>query len=363
MSTESTPSTFTPEAFERELQLDSASPLASLRIGPAQATALLEQVLRWREMPPVLETGHPGLTNDTRGLAGLVILGAPPGTGKSTLCSYWAAQALKAGRSVLYLACEESRVAVFERVVKALGPWGMEHLLKPPGLSFYLTDVKAEFGLDDPAGFAALCARLPLGSRGEGAVVLVDSLHVASTVLPTGDTISRVSRIVDALRAGANVPTVASLLATAHVSRESIKESRPAMQALRDSSTIEHAADQILIGLSLLRQGNRPVTPADLLTHKPKSPGRSAADPIERLRLQLAQLPPIPSYYPEALRNHYDADYAVLRLWLKKNRFFGPKNHHYDFLVSGLRCHLLPLESELLAGSKAFYFGEKPLDE
>lgn len=346
----------------RDLGLDDAAvrppeALEKLRVTPELAAALLNEALHWREMPAAVETGHDLLTEETRGLAGLVVIGAPPGTGKSTLCSCWAASALKAGRAVLYLACEEPRVAVFERVAKALAASRYDSLMRGE-LPFYLTDVKTQFGLDDPEGFAALCANLP-APEGKGAVVIVDSLHVASTVFPSGDATTRVSRIMDALRAGANVREVDSLIATAHVNREAIKGARPSMQALRDSSTIEHAADQILIAFPALREGNKPVTPKEL-QQAAKATSNSGA---EILRKALESLPPVPAYYPDGVKAQSPNDYFAVRLWLKKNRFFGSRSGEYDFLISGVRCHVAPVPAGLIGGRGQFYFGEKALEE
>jgi archaellum biogenesis ATPase FlaH len=351
---------YTGEDLLHDLGLDVVRPpetLEKLRVTPELAAALLNEALHWREMPAVVDTGHHLLTEETRGLAGLVVIGAPPGTGKSTLCSCWAADALKAGRAVLYLACEEPRVAVFERVAKALSASRFDDLMRGE-LSFYLTDVKTQFGLDDPEGFAALCANLPM-QEGKGAVVVVDSLHVASTVFPTGDATTRVSRIMDALRAGANVRQVDALIATAHVNREAIKGARPSMQALRDSSTIEHAADQILIAFPALREGNKPVTPRELLQAARTSSGSGT----DSLRKALDALPPVPPYYPDSVRAQSPGDYFAVRLWLKKNRFFGSRSGEYDFLLSGVRCHVLPVPAGLIGGRGPFYFGEKALDE
>ena len=223
--------------------------------------ANIEELSKLKGRVSGVPTGFTALDNMLTGLHGgeLVILGARPSMGKTSLAMNIAAHAaLTAGKSVavfslempreqiaLRVLCSEARVDMqkvrqgtlsgddWMRLAKALGPIA--------GSSMYLDDTA---GIT-PSQLRSRCRRLMMDHGLD--LIVVDYLglmHADGKAENRQLEVSEISRQLKAIALELKVP----LLACAQLSRASTArvDKRPALQDLRDSGSIEQDADVVM---------------------------------------------------------------------------------------------------------------------
>lgn len=219
------------------------------------------------------------LTGGFRG-SKLIIVGARPSVGKSALLSFFAVNALKDGRRVLYISREMAEREIVGRMISTLSGVSQG---KMEGRTLSDGDYEAifksqmllranDFWISTKAGTPAAIRRAALRMKAAGGIdlVLVDYLQLLQTdakVSNRAEAVGEISRALKLLAMELGIPVIAA----AQVNRASTQgeDREPKLSELRESGSIEQDADIVfLLHASLNDQDQRGLRSVELIVAK-----------------------------------------------------------------------------------------------
>ena len=248
--------------------IDIENPLPEGQRAPALLGGFLEEM---RTKLDPISTTVKGVDSATGGLAGLVVIGGGPGTGKTALAIQAAQNYAKESGPVIYLAYEQGPAGFFHRILQRVsGKPTHKHrqLVQSEAGEGDVLQLEKEINLMPylhleglPAGNEGLDPeelKKNIGTlqevAGKRALVVVDSLHYT----PLGEGSDRLDgkRYIDkSLRIFSELQqaTKATVVCIAHQTKAEVKDKDSGLMSFSGSGTIAYAAD---IAIQLVRNDN-----------------------------------------------------------------------------------------------------------